>query len=540
MPSLQNGGGGFTGNGSEKIWHLTPTFLGSNEMEYGIPSYDGIEADGIKDYIYKTTYEDGFYTLPMSDFSINPNGLNQREEEVYGNLDNNCEYAEIFVGTHRAGGYCDFAALLLVKFEHSPVLTVEDTEGNAYALTELRTPPTLTAFGDTWPADFVDGVYTVTVPKNTQDLRIALGDLANVAEGENPETYAFFSKLGGLQGNSGEKIWHPDLRPINDEYVYGIPSYEGIEADGILEFIHAPAFSDGFYTLPMDDFALDTSNLSYLQTELYGTLDSSCDYAEVFVGTIQPGGYFDFDTLLLIQVGGDQQEENMTPVRKVGVSAATTEELDALEYSINLSAIFEDLDGDTMTYKVKKSTDAEYTTLSGSVFSCVFNGLDVTYQFTANDGIGDGAIYKVTLTATLLGMIRSAEVITSDNSNYWTEYDFFISPTQHMRSDYALGNDISMGYYSLMLNYLQDAKDVYDSGGSAYSVNRAREYLKTALGNLMIKDKVNVSRLWLAVTAAEKRLDAIDDYTELTTGGLDTALAAAKTVYTDELYLSAL
>ena len=547
-------GGMLTGNSAEKIWHLEPFFIDWMYL-YGTPSYEGIEADGILDYVLPTPYADGYYTLPMSSFALDPKNLDEYQTEVYGELDSGCNYAEVYVGTMRPGGWFDFATLLLVKFEDPSYMSgpawVQLSDGTNVEEMKLPGISTIVMGGTEYPFDQASGFYKLVVPEGTETIKLKLNDSLTVpAEGDDPIDHYYIGRRGTISGNSSSGV------PIAGNLYLGstvsgktyasenalAKRLEGVTRtkprENITNSTITNAISDGWFTLSLSEFVYDTEATDNLG--VYGSLDTDATYAEIQLQYVRTNNSdMPFGAMLLIQIGGDQDAENMTPVRKLGVSAATTEELDELEYSIDLSAIFEDLDGDAMTYKVKKSTDDEYTTLSGSVFNCVFDGLDVTYQFTANDGIGDGAIYKVTLTGTLLGLIRAAEAITADDSNYWTEYDFFISPTKYMRSDYASGNDISTGYYSLMLNYLQDAKDVYDSGGSAYSVNRAREYLKTALGNLMIKDKVNVSRLWLAITVAEKRMAAIGDYTEVTTGGLDTALAAAKTVYTDELHLSA-
>ena len=432
------------------------------------------------------------------------------------------------------------------KAPEKPILTVADTEGNTYAVKKMRTPPTHIIGGDTYTVDYVDGMYTVTVPKGTESLRVALGDLSNVPEGEPAEKYAFFAVWGGGgSGGNWDYIWHLDPKFINGEYIYGNPSYEGLEEDGWAEYLRPLPYSDGYYTLPMDDFALDPSHISADQSDVYGTLDTDCEYAEIYVGTFRAGGYLDFDTLLLVKIGGNQSgQENTTPMRKPGISASETVQMDDLQYTLDLSTVFEDLDGDPMTYKVKESTEENYTQLEGNVFTYTFDGRDVTYHFTANDGYGDGAIYRITLTGTLQGLIRAGEAVVSDPSAHWREYDFYLTPSQYLYSDYSPFSDISSGYYQRMLSALETAKAAYDqygepTGGGMSTASNAKKNLKQALSCLMTRDRVNVSRLWLAVRTAQNRLASIDEFTAVTTEGLADALDQALTVYHDELYLSA-
>ena len=548
-------GGMLTGSSAEKIWHLDPLFIDWMYL-YGTPSYEGVEADGILDYVLPTPYADGYYTLPMSSFALDPNNLDEYQTEVYGALDPDCNYAEVYVGTLRQGGWFDFATLLLVKFEDPSYMSgpawVQLTDGTNVEEMKLPGISTIVMGGTEYPFDQASGFYKLVVPEGTETIQLKLNDSLTVPEeGDNPIDHYYIGRRGDISGRSSGGVpiagdlylgttvsgnWYASENALNKrlEGVTRTKPRENITNSTITN-----AISDGWFTLSLSEFAYDTTATDNLGA--YGSLDTDATYAEIQLQYVRTNNSdMPFGAMLLIQIGGNQDAENITPVRKEGVSAAVTETLDELNYSIDLSAIFEDFNGDAMTYKVKKSTDSEYTTLTGSVFSCVYDGRDVTFQFTASDGFGDGAIYKVTLTGTLLGMIRAADAIVADSGGYWTEYDFYLNPTNYMRNDYAPGNDLSSGYYNRMLNELQEANTAYAAyGNSGYSASSARDDLKIAISRLLTKDRVNVSRLWLAVTVAEKRMAAIGDYTEVTIGGLDTALEAAKAVYTDELYLSA-
>lgn len=201
--------------------------------------------------------------------------------------------------------------------------------------------------------------------------------------------------------------------------------------------------------------------------------------------------------------------------------------MDTLSYSLDLSTVFEDLNGDPLTYKYRPSTESEWTDMDGSMFNYTFTGKDASFEFTANDGQGDGVVYKVNITGSLLGYIRVGEAIAADDSAYWTRDDFYFSPTRYLVSTYSSSIETpseANSYYHRMLEYLERAKSVYEQYGDYISTgfhpaNTARDNLKDCLNTLLTKDKLNVSRLWLAVTDGEKRLAQIDQYTEQTTPG---------------------
>jgi glucan-binding YG repeat protein/phage tail protein X len=89
---------------------------------------------------------------------------------------------------------------------------------------------------------------------------------------------------------------------------------------------------------------------------------------------------------------------NTAPVRKSGVAAAKSEDITVnTDFTIDLSTIFEDADGDTLNYTVKKNDQPEETIGDKPTFTPDAVGT-LTLVFKANDGIVDSEdTYTVTL-----------------------------------------------------------------------------------------------------------------------------------------------
>ncbi|MTK06402.1 MAG: hypothetical protein F8N38_04825 [Hungatella sp.] len=89
---------------------------------------------------------------------------------------------------------------------------------------------------------------------------------------------------------------------------------------------------------------------------------------------------------------------NTAPVRKSGVVSSKTEDITVnTEFTIDLSTIFEDADGDTLNYKVRKNEQPEEMIGDKPTFTPDAVGT-LTLVFKANDGIEDSEdTYTVTL-----------------------------------------------------------------------------------------------------------------------------------------------
>ncbi|MBE5991534.1 MAG: hypothetical protein E7247_03965 [Paenibacillaceae bacterium] len=89
---------------------------------------------------------------------------------------------------------------------------------------------------------------------------------------------------------------------------------------------------------------------------------------------------------------------NTAPVRKNGVASSKSEDITVnTDFTIDLSTIFEDADGDTLNYKVKKNDQPEEAIGDKPTFTPDAVGT-LTLVFKANDGIADSEdTYTVTL-----------------------------------------------------------------------------------------------------------------------------------------------
>lgn len=514
-------------------------------------------------WIRPVPFGDGYFTLPISEFILNKEYVaGGPQEDVYGTLDPDCEYAEVLVGTLKpiaADEYLNssFSTLLLVKFEDPSYMTgparVQLLDGTDVDRIQLPGIDSLSMGGTVYPFDQVNGFHKLVVPAGTTSIRLKLNDSLTVPNpGDDPLDHYVIGRRGMVSGSSMGGV------PIEGSISIGntvsgkyYSSQNALDKristirparpkqNIINSTITNAVDGDGWFTLPLSEFAFDPVAEDHIGA--YGTLDSTATYAEINL-QYMPTGERDrsFSGMLLIQIGGNQGSgENITPIRKLGVPAAETVELSQLEYSVDLSDIFEDLNGDPMTYKVKMDSQGEYTPMEGSVFTYIYTGQNVDLYFTANDGYGDGAIYRVMLRGKPLGLILAAEAIIASEGVYWKEYDFFHSPTQTLRSDYSPGGDLKYGFYQHMILLLDNTKRYCEQYGyeSQPAVSKA-DRLRSGISLLMTRDRINTSRLWLAVTSAEKRLAELDNYTEVTTGGLADVLADARTVYTEDLYLS--
>lgn len=89
---------------------------------------------------------------------------------------------------------------------------------------------------------------------------------------------------------------------------------------------------------------------------------------------------------------------NTAPVRKSGVASSKSEDITVnTDFTIDLSTIFEDAEGDTLNYKVKKNDQPEEAIGDKPTFTPDAVGT-LTLVFKANDGIADSEdTYTVTL-----------------------------------------------------------------------------------------------------------------------------------------------
>lgn len=131
--------------------------------------------------------------------------------------------------------------------------------------------------------------------------------------------------------------------------------------------------------------------------------------------TANDGKFDSTDTYTIIL---NVRPANTPPERKSGVEETTSDSIEAgKEYSLDLSTIFKDVDGDDLTYYVKINDGENQTADENYTFTPTAEGTD-TLVFTANDGESDSTdTYTVTLTVTEktykeLTSVRDPEPVT--------------------------------------------------------------------------------------------------------------------------------
>ena len=498
---------------------------------YGNISYEGSE-EKIGNQ-FETKYENGFYTIPL-EYLINDIYYVQDDAELYGYLDDfegakvntDYKYASIFVGTFTKGkmlnGY-DCQILVQIggvkeKPKNNGIFTVQLEDGTEVYPEELAKPESINWGGSIYPKDityYEDGIWKITVPAGTSKLKFSVDNLKNLAGVENKTDYTFFvTWRGSLQGLlSGGKATllqiDPDYLGAEEMNEYGIttlPDYK--------DYCYETEYKDGFYTIPLEQLMRDPADMKDVEKQVWGELDSQYKYAVVFIGTHDKGrpicGY---DTMVLVQIGGSDSGENTPPVRRNTVPASFAASVDEkLQYTVDLSNIFYDADGDELTYKVRVGAEGEYTPIEGSTYTYTLTDWSgETLYFTANDGKTDGGSYIVKLNIPSDVLIASCEAIVADPSDYWTENDEWDGVTY--------SGSRFQTFKKMLGNYKRNSTDSYH-----------KEYLIKAYKNLMPKTKVNATGIYVAVEIWAKQIET-SSYTEESVLPYEKALEAAKTLY---------
>ena len=377
--------------------------------------------------------------------------------------------------------------------KNNGIFTVQLEDGTEIYPQELHGAATIDPDNDgtNYKMDYVDGFWRVIVPEGTTALKISLDNLKNTA-GEKAEPYAFFAlDTGGSQytsGNADSYEFDPTFIKRDGKYCfYGNISYEGSEAN--IERQLETKYENGFYTIPLEDFASsaeyvqeDAEWYSYLSDFEGAKVNTDYKYASIFVGTFTKGKMANgYDCKILVQIGGDGESgENTPPVRRSNVAASNLVSVDEkLQYTVDLSDVFYDADGDELTYKVRVGAEGEYTPIEGSTYTYTLTDWSgETLYFTANDGKTDGGSYIVKLSVPRDVLIAICEAIIADPSDYWTENDRWDGTT----------------YGSERYKHFVQKLDTYKRPNTSESYHK--NALIEAYKNLMPKSKVNATGLY--------------------------------------------
>ncbi len=214
-------------------------------------------------------------------------------------------------------------------------------------------------------------------------------------------------------------------------------------------------------------------------------------------------------------------KQNSVPYIRSDISKIQTLLLNKNEnYSIKLSDIFSDPDGDTLSYKVKIGNDGDFTTMDGDSYSETYNGIEIDLQFKANDGTADSEdIYKVYLRTRadkteLDSAISRAEALKT-NIEVYSNSDRFNGKRSSAK-----------GFFADMLQALEQAKKMKDRDVLQEQVDQATSNLQSAIANLIPKTEVNATALYEAIQSANAKAQA--DYTETSWEPFAAARSAAE------------
>ena len=508
---------------------------------YGNISYEGSEEN--IGYQFETKYENGFYTIPL-EYLINDINYVQDDAELYGYLgdfegakvNTDYKYASIFVGTFTKGkmlnGY-DCQILVQIggvkeKPKNNGLFTVQLEDGTEVYPEKLAMPESIVWRNNTYPAsafdNYADAFWKVTVPASADALKFSLDNIKYVTGKENIEKYAFFTTWAGnissIWNGSGIVSASFDYQECGpDGKLYGkvslIDPSDGMDYS---EYMYDTEYENGFYTIPFEYLMSDPADMGEVEKQVWGDLDPQYKYAVVYIGNFDDKIYTHFDAMVLVQIGGDGESgENTPPVRRSNVAASNLVSVDEkLQYTVDLSDVFYDADGDALTYKVRFGTDGEYVPFEGSTYiHTLTDWSGETLYFTANDGKTDGGSYIVKLNISRDVLIAICEAIIADPSDYWTENDNWD------------GETYLNARYQRFVNSLKGYKTAAGSSSESYYKNNLIEAYK----KLMPKSKVNASSLY--AEAVFNRIEDTSGYTDVSVPPYLEALAAVDALYAE-------
>ena len=492
-------------------------------------------SDGMdySEYMYDTEYENGFYTIPFEYLMSDPADMGEVEKQVWGDLDPQYKYAVVYIGNFDDKIYTHFDAMVLVQIggvkekpKNNGIFTVQLEDGTEVYPEKLAIPETFDYEGSTYTFDDKDGHWKITVPEGTKNIKVKLDNLS-ITEGLVIDEHCL---LGGHGSNSGSGQSDGTMRY---ELVAGRPYYctqtalnnrvakakIKIQKQAIIDASVVDAYEDGWFTLPLEKFTYPNSNKDWLNP--YGELDSKYQWAEITIGFVDPAGKTSnakYQAMILVQIGGDGESgENTPPVRRSNVAASNLVSVDEkLQYTVDLSDVFYDADGDALTYKVRLGTDGEYVPFEGSTYTHTLTDWSgETLYFTANDGKTDGGSYIVKLNISRDILIAICEAIIADPSDYWTENDNWD------------GETYLNARYQRFVRSLKGYKTAAGSSSESYYKNNLIEAYK----KLMPKSKVNASSLYSE--AVFNRIKDTSGYTDVSVPPYLEALAAVDALYAE-------
>ena len=487
-------------------------------------------SDGMdySEYMYDTEYENGFYTIPFEYLMSDPADMGEIEKQVWGDLDPQYKYAVVYIGNFDDKTYTHFDAMVLVQIggvkekpKNNGIFTVQLEDGTEVYPEKLAIPETFDYKGSTYTFDDKDGHWKIVVPEGTKNIKVKLDNLS-ITEGLVLDEHCHIGAHGNGQGVSSGGVQEYQFSVIKPVYCTQTALDNRLTTvkfarprQAIINASVVDAYEDGWFTLPLESFIYNDKDWM----KPYGELDSKYQWAEIIIGFVDLASTSNaksnpwYQAAILVQIGEQDEGENTAPVRRSNVAASNLVSVDEkLQYTVDLSDVFYDADGDALTYKVRFGTDGEYVPFEGSTYTHTLTDWSgETLYFTANDGKADGGSYIVKLNISRDVLIASCEAIVADPSDYWTENDEWDGVTY--------SGSRFQTFKKMLGNYKRNSTDSYH-----------KEYLIKAYKNLMPKTKVNATGIYVAVEIWAKQIET-SSYTEESVLPYEKALEAAKTLY---------
>jgi len=216
---------------------------------------------------------------------------------------------------------------------------------------------------------------------------------------------------------------------------------------------------------------------------------------------------------------GNKTITNNLPTLKEGIISGRTLKMGiGKTYSIDISTIFTDEDGDNLTYYVRKDNDTMFTKLSSKDYSYEYTGEDsLTLTFFADDIYSFGEKYEVTLTApneddlnSLRESISTAETLNTDE--YWTKNDRWDGKQWNVKNTYLV--DENEGFWNSMQIALSEAKEVVENSDDCFKedIEKAKTKLDDTISMLMPRSLVNATLIYEIIIKEDRTNREESDY----------------------------
>lgn len=133
-------------------------------------------------------------------------------------------------------------------------LVITDLSGEALPMEEITGPQNLTVDSETYPVDYMQGVYRIYVPEGMETIQITVPDQGS------EEQISMTRWDGWLMHRDENWMLYPNEASAKD-------------------FTQ----TENIYTVNLGTYALDLDQITNEQMAVYGSLEANLDYAEVFV-----------------------------------------------------------------------------------------------------------------------------------------------------------------------------------------------------------------------------------------------------------------